>query len=368
MSSPNPLFDKFVIWFHAVIATFSIAGLFAMLVPFHIGLSAGLASISLVVFTPLAVIGLYRLRSAQARYTRFWWIGVSGVIAAIIGCTVPQVLYLQSASNNDARLSFQPGAYLRFSGATTMAPTKTFVYKTIDTTRLHGALYISVSAPQPQPLVVLLHGGGWRYGNYLQTGEWPRILTRAGFSVISLEYRLATDVTPSWDTAPRDIHDAVVYIHNAAASLGIDNDQIHLMGQSAGGHLALLESYREGGVRSVINLYGPVDVALDYATSVDKSAELRFIGGTPDEFPDRYRKLSPINYVSARTPNTLLVQGTRDDLVSVENAQLLSSKLKKAAVDHRLVLLPLTGHSFENQHGGFATQITQQIVINFLKN
>ena len=182
--------------------------------------------------------------------------------------------------------------------------------------------------------------------------------------MFSVQYRLANDSYHTWRDAPSDIHDAYLYLQAEAERLSIGASQIHLIGQSAGGHLALLEAYLHNDAESVTSLYAPIDLALDYATSRDKSSELDFIGGPPKQYPNR--AVSPITYVSSRAPRTLIVQGKTDDLVATKNATLLSTNLTENRIAHELVLLPMTGHSFENQRGGFATQITKERVLRFL--
>lgn len=285
-----------------------------------------------------------------------------GFTAALLGMVVPQLAYFATAQQHGAPLTFDPLSYLHFSGQTDLKPTKivrfsehgTFAYYPAETAGVH-------------PVVVLVHGGGWRYGNYLETGPWPTLLTRAGYTVVSIDYRLSSDAYHSWQDAPSDIHEALRYLEDHATELSIDPQSIHLLGQSAGGHLALLEAYRYNQVRSVISLYGPVDLELDYKTSRDISAELDFIGGSPSEYPDRYRSLSPLHAVTPNAPPSLLVQGERDDLVAAQNALILAQALDRHGVPRDVLLLPLTGHSFENQQGGFATQLAAYKVIDFLE-
>jgi acetyl esterase/lipase len=336
---------------------------FLMFIPIHTALSAGLAGVSLVVFG-LAVVGIAPMLPRGTRTTKPLLMLALG--AAILGCFIPQLAYINTAKQTGVRLAFDARSYVTFSGTTTMKPARTMVYKTTNTDRLNLAYYPS-STPGTYPVVALLHGGGWRYGNYLETGEWPRLLTQAGFSVISVQYRLASDTYHPWQDAPADIHDAINFIKSHATGLSVDPSQIHLLGQSAGGHLALLEAYTGRDIQSVTSLYAPVDLALDYQTSRDKSAEIDFIGGPPSEYPDRYRLLSPTTHVSPASPPSLVIQGERDDLVATQNAVVLGDALRKNNVEHDVLYLPMTGHSFENQRGGFATQIAEQRVVDFLK-
>jgi acetyl esterase/lipase len=334
-----------------------------MVVPVFTALAAGLAAVSLYVYGLLSIVLLTRAFRARGRRRA---VAAGTCVLVIAAALVPQAAFLRVANNFDHDLSFDPIGYITFSGQTDLKPTKIVPYKTTRNHILKLAIYEPVPSEADRPAIVILHGGGWRYGNFLETGEWPRVLTEAGYVVISAEYRLSSDEYHTWQDAPADVHDAIIYLRQEAAQLGIDTERIDMLGQSAGGHLALLEAYRHESVRRVVALYPPADLELDYLTSRDKSAELDFVGGPPSQYPDRYRGLSPINYVGVNTPATLLIQGTSDDLVHPKNSQALADRLKRAMVPHELMLLPLTGHSFENQRGGFPTQLAFKQTIRFL--
>lgn len=337
---------------------------FFMLVPVFTALSAGIAAVSLFIFAiPLALTAVMMAKG----YTKHPCLYAVAVLS-VAGLAIPQIGYLQVASVHHTPLAFSPVSYLRFSGKTDLAPTTTVHYLSKTDRPMPMAVYNS-ALPGPRPTVVLLHGGGWRYGNYLETGAWPKVLSTAGYTVISVEYTLSSPQKPTWDIAPDDVRRAMQYLATKATALHIDPRNITLMGQSAGGHLALLDAYTSSvPPASVIALYPPTDLVLDYQTSRDKSAELVFIGGTPAQFPSRYRDLSPHTRVSRASPRTLLLQGTRDDLVTDESMDTLVQALRRHDVPHTAIALPLTGHSFENQRGGFATQIAEQAVLRFLRN
>ncbi len=79
-------------------------------------------------------------------------------------------------------------------------------------------------------------------------------------------------------------------------------------------------------IRSVINFYGSSDIALLYRTceSPDYVRPLtrEYIGGPPQEFPDRYRLLFPLTHVTAKAPPTITILGTSDRLVSLPHADM----------------------------------------------
>lgn len=334
-----------------------------MVIPVFTALAAGLAAVSLYVYGLPGLVLIARIFRATGRQRI---VVAATAVLAITAALVPQAAFLRLAEKQDLSLRFDPVEYVTFSGKTSLEPSRITPYKTTERHVLKAAIYEPADKNGGRPAIVILHGGGWRYGSFLETGEWPRLLTEAGYVVISAEYRLSSDDYHTWQDAPSDVHDAVTFVRTEANRLGIDPDEIDLLGQSAGGHLALLEAYRRQSVRRVVALYPPADLELDYLTSRDKSAELDFIGGPPSQYPDRYRELSPITHIGANTPATLLIQGTSDDLVHPDNSRTLADRLTRSMIPHELLLLPLTGHSFENQRGGFATQLAQQQTIRFL--
>ena len=336
----------------------------AMVVPVWTALSAGLTAISLILFSFLTVLLVGVFFADKRPIVRF--LTVTAIIASVISVVVPQTIFLSSAKSEGIQLTFDPLSYLTFSGSSDIAPTSEVTYKTIANQKLKLAYY-KPAIPGKRPVVVLLHGGAWRYGSHLEIGQWPEKFNDAGYAVVSVEYRLSNDKYHSWEDTPADVHDAINYIDQNADYFSIDPEQMHLMGQSAGGHLALLEAYRFKNVKSVTALYAPIDITLDYETSRDKSAELDFIGGPPKQYRERYRSLSPLTYLDRQAPRTLVIQGMYDDLVHYSQATRLGDALSALDVRNTVVLLPMTGHSFENQRGGFATQIATERILTFLK-
>ncbi len=350
--------------FCVFLAFFSIVLTIFMIIPLWPALTVGIASLSVVVFSFFIVVAFYLFSLYTTRVVKM--IALTAIVLSVFSLVLPQVAFLQSAQQSGVKLSFNPVSYMTFSGSSDIKPSVTKSYKTVGKQKLVLSYY-KPEKTEKNPVVVLLHGGAWRYGDHLETGQWPRALTEAGYAVISVEYRLSNDRYHSWGDTPADVHDAIRYIKSNAESFSIDPEQVHLLGQSAGGHLALLEAYRFESVQSVIALYAPIDLTLDYETSRDKTAELDFIGGPPKQFKERYESLSPLSYIDQKEPRTLIFQGTHDDLVHPDQASQLSEKLAVYNAYNEVVILPFTGHSFENQRGGFATQISTQRVLRFLK-
>ncbi len=116
----------------------------------------------------------------------------------------------------------------------------------------------------PLPVVINFHGGGWVQGNIDQS-EWAasRIAVNAGVVVISAGYRLAPEhVFPA---GVEDCWTLTRWVQSHAADLGINPDQISVMGDSAGGNLAAVVALlaRDAGtpvIRRQILIYPGVEM------------------------------------------------------------------------------------------------------------
>jgi dipeptidyl aminopeptidase/acylaminoacyl peptidase len=91
-----------------------------------------------------------------------------------------------------------------------------------------------------------------------------------------------------------------------------------------------------------------------------------FIGGPPEAYKDRYRTLSPLTYVNAKTPPTITLLGTNDRIVTAEQAELLDAALKAAGAPHETYLLPASDHGFDANWSGLSAQFARAKVRAFL--
>src|SRR6266487_4254707 len=80
------------------------------------------------------------------------------------------------------------------------------------------------------PVVVWVHGGGWRAGDKTEIASKPLAFTRKGLVFISVNYRFVPEVT--MDTLARDVAKSVRWVHDHADQHGGDPNRIFLMGHS----------------------------------------------------------------------------------------------------------------------------------------
>lgn len=88
------------------------------------------------------------------------------------------------------------------------------------------------------PVVLWIHGGGWRHGDKAHVQDKPRTLNERGLVLVSINYRLQADTT--YQQQAGDIAQAVRWVRDHAREFGGDPERLFLMGHSAGAHLAAL--------------------------------------------------------------------------------------------------------------------------------
>jgi acetyl esterase/lipase len=227
-------------------------------------------------------------------------------------------------------------------------------------------LYLPVEADAPYPVILWIHGGGWRGGSKERCGA--RDLTNRGFAVASINYRLSQEAT-----FPAQIHDckaAVRWLRANAKKYRLNPDKIGAWGASAGAHLAALLGTAgdvkdlEGDlgnpgvssrVQAVCDWFGPTDflqmnahmrpgAGLDH--DAEDSPESLLIGGAIQHNKEKVARANPITYVSRDDPPFLIMHGDRDAVVPSHQSEILHEALKKAGVDSTYHVVRGAGHGF----------------------
>jgi acetyl esterase/lipase len=190
----------------------------------------------------------------------------------------------------------------------------------------------------PHPVMVLIHGGSWqaRYGRVFMRGLVSD-LHRRGWATWNIEYRRLGN-GGGWPHTFADVAGAIDYLATLDAPL--DLERVTLLGHSAGGQLALWAASRERlpegapGARNGIPALRPCRV-ISQAGVADLGGAYRLwrggavralMGGSPEEYPDRYAVADPIRLVPTGVP-ALLVHGSADETVSIQ----LSRNYERAA-------------------------------------
>lgn len=236
-------------------------------------------------------------------------------------------------------------------------------------------LYLDVYSP-PQlgkyPTLVIIHGGGWQGGRRSEVSQFSRYIAAQGYTVFTIDYRLAPRYR--FPTQLKDVQTALTFIQEHSDEYEVDPERIALMGRSAGGHLATLAAYQPDGIpiRGVISYYAPLDLVAAY-TNVPYPALIdirevleNFLGGSPQELPQLYHDASPNSYVRKAVPPTLLVHGSRDQIVKAEFGRDLYNQLRAVGSTAVMLEIPWAEHSFDGIFNGVSNQLALYYTERFL--
>ena len=220
---------------------------------------------------------------------------------------------------------------------------------------------------KPLPLIVHIHGGGWRGGNKFPCPVAAMVLK--GYAVASVEYRFSQKAV--FPAQIQDCQAAIRWLRAHAKQYNFDTNHLGAVGGSAGGHLSALVGTSGGKkafpaigghldesdrVQAVIDIYGPADFStVVQQAAEDKNVKNIFVFNTPS---DPYSSLigtklddkpkadavSPVHYVSKDSPPFLILHGTHDTLVPYAQSVQLEAALKAQSVPVWLQTLPGSGH------------------------
>lgn len=208
----------------------------------------------------------------------------------------------------------------------------------------------------PHPCVIAIHGGFWRNAYTLtHLGHLCAALTEQGVATWNIEYRRIGDVGGGWPGTFRDVVAAARYVFDHADDLDVDPGRIIVLGHSAGAQLASWLGSIENvpaespvkadplNLRGVVSLAGVLDLREAWKRNLSNGAVAEFIGGAPDETPDRYAAASPIELLPSRVPH-LLVHGENDEIVPVSMSEAYHAAAVKAGGRSTLLTLPDADH------------------------
>lgn len=244
------------------------------------------------------------------------------------------------------------------------------------------SLKLDLHRPQGEnpPLIVYVHGGGWRAGSKSDT---PIVdLYDKGFAIASMDYRLSTQAV-----FPAQVHDikaAIRFLRAKAGLYHINASKVAIIGSSAGGHLAALVGVSNGNpelegkvgehldqssdVQVIVSFFGASNLETILSQSTPKGRDFRIpalkllLGDTPDKKPELAKLASPVTHLDKNDPPLLLIHGDADPQMPPQQSQELAKAYESLVLPVTLILLP------GSLHGGteFYDEERTAIVAKFL--
>ena len=225
------------------------------------------------------------------------------------------------------------------------------------------SLKIDLALPEksdkPLPVVLMIHGGGWRGGS--KEGHIQHIFgfAQQGYAAATVQYRFAPK--HKFPAQLEDVKCAVRFLRANAEKYNLNKDRVGAIGFSAGAHLSMLLGTMgkedgmegEGGnaeqssqVQAVVAYFGPTDLAADDIPENVIFMIDDLVGAKKSDKPELRVAASPITYVSKGDAPTLIFQGTKDRLVPHTQAYKMADALSKAGVPGRVEILLGADHGW----------------------
>jgi acetyl esterase/lipase len=267
-------------------------------------------------------------------------------------------------------------------GAATKVPEGVEVLRDLEYAQAKGVslkldLYRPSAKPSaPMPLVIWVHGGGWRNGSKANCpAAW---LATKGYAVASLDFRLLPE--HPWPAQIEDPIAALRWLRQESGKYGFDAERSAAMGGSSGGHVVslwgTLSLPASDKVKAVVDLYGPTDlltmppnVLSEKRTRADlaKANGALLLGGVVMDQPEKAKAVSALHQVSKDDVPFLILHGTADPGVPVDQSERLHAALKAAGVESTLKLLPGAGHGGKEFDSTESRTLIQGFLDKYLK-
>ncbi|MEM7687963.1 MAG: alpha/beta hydrolase [Pseudomonadota bacterium] len=233
-------------------------------------------------------------------------------------------------------------------------PTRTVLFGSHQRQRVD--VYEPKSAVEPLPLILFVHGGGWRTGDNKNVQGKPAFFNGQNYYFASTGYRLLPDHPVEEQAA--DIGAALQALVGQAGLIGFDPERVVIMGHSSGAHLAALvasdpqysgEAF--GSIRGAVLL----DSAGYDVTQHMEDAPFAARRVYEDAFgfdPERQKALSPLTHVGGADAPHWLALYVEERTATQSQAQALVSALTKAGTAAKAVPISGTDHSRLNREIG----------------
>ena len=280
-----------------------------------------------------------------------------------------------------------------FSGTATPEPTPTPAF---DPAKFGGAeIDITYCSPEgllqkldlyyppsggPWPALFYVHGGSWMEGDKAE-GEGWRGMNASGYLVASVNYRMAAE--GKFPVMIEDLKCALRFLKAHSAEYNLDPNRIAAIGASAGGHLVSLlgtadesAGWDEGEyadqssqVQAVVSMSGVYDFTVKVPSGIGTPIFYAF-GALAGKASPEMLAASPVTHIDPDDPPFLILHGTSDGVLPVEQAEIMHARLTEAGVSSTLVIVENGDHGLQALSGKETSPSPEeinQIIFDFLE-
>jgi acetyl esterase/lipase len=256
------------------------------------------------------------------------------------------------------------------------------------------------------PVMLYIHGGALISGSRRYApGYQVRLLNREGFSVVSIDYRLAPET--QLENIIEDVRDAIRWIGDEGVRIfGFDAGRLAVMGSSAGGYLSLMTGTFAIKPKAIVSIYGYGDILGDWYSKpsehycrqaqISEEDALKAVGRREkstggnsryayyfytrqqgiwakcvsgfDPIADRQRLVPycPLFNVRPDYPPTIFLHGSRDTDVPYEQSVAMNEKLRSMGIESELITMHGMDHGFDSDGSKPEVKEAMNRVMTFL--
>jgi acetyl esterase len=223
-----------------------------------------------------------------------------------------------------------------------------FLYKQIDKTKLFLEVYApnKIDKVKKYPAMVFFFGGGWNKGTLKQFEPHAKYFAQRGIVCFLVDYRVKNRQNTTPFESLKDAKSAIRYIRENAIKFQIDPTKIIASGGSAGGHLAAAAALIDGYNETTDNLTTDAkpNALVLFNPAIDNGP-----GGVGySRVKDDYLNFSPLHNIQKGAPSTLILTGTKDNLIPVETIKKYQHKMEKVESRCEVKFYEGKNHGFFN--------------------
>lgn len=225
--------------------------------------------------------------------------------------------------------------------------------------------------PQNIPLLVWIHGGGWCGGEKRVYNDFERF-THRGYAVLSISYRFSQEAP--FPAQLIDCKTAIRWARCHAGEYGYNAERILVGGSSAGGHLAALLGVTNGDrtydsgpylefsseVQAVVDEFGPANLTVEKLPALKMELQALL-----QDDAEKTHYASPSHLVRGGEPPFLILHGTADSCVPIEQSREFAKVLKQSGNAVQFLEIPSGGHGFDTRE--FYDILTQFVMTQLPK-
>jgi dipeptidyl aminopeptidase/acylaminoacyl peptidase len=238
-----------------------------------------------------------------------------------------------------------------------LAQFKAITWKSQDGLDVEGLLWLpgDYNAGTKLPLLLSVHGG--------PAGAWDvsfrginHVYTSLGWAVLEPNVRGSSSYGDALlrgnmkDIGGGDYADLMTGVDRLIADGIADPDHLAIRGWSYGGilggwTLTQTSRFKAASLGAMV-----ADWTSEYAMGFNHDVRLWYIGGTPWESADAYRRQSSYTHIAKVTTPTLLLHGERDTTDTIGQSMMYYQGLKDRGVPTRFIRFPREPHGFREPH------------------